>query len=89
MLLLAYKIFLGNKNYEKILRSRFNSILLYKILKHSNIVVYNLLKNFIKEQKIYFSLRSVFIKSRDVVTKNMLMIKTGCIQLLKIYINVQ
>lgn len=88
MLLLAYKIFLGNKNYEKILRSRFNSILLYKILKPTNIMVYNLFKSFIKEQKIYFSLRSVFIKSRDVVIKNMLKIKTGCIQLLKTYINV-
>ena len=88
MLLLAYKMFLGNKNYEKILRSRFNSILLYKVLKPSNILVYNLLKNFIKQQKIYFSLRSGFIKSRDVIIKNILKIKTECSQLLKIYISV-
>ena len=88
MLLLAYKLFLGKKNYEKILKHRFNTILIFKVLKPANIIVYNLLKMLNSQQKIYYSLRSAFIKSRDVSIRGIHRIKIEHVHLLKIYINV-
>lgn len=66
MLLLSLRLFNSKTTYNKILKQRFNAIVIYKFIKPSNLINYNLFKLFINEQRSIFSLHSNIIETRDI-----------------------